>query len=107
MITPWTLIQYTGSISMAYFWYKLYKCDKKYVGDLMYDKGRTLSSTMKFVPMWDNLVEPFIIREFGVLFYAGDSFIKGLVADNDDQEQVKENLTNLYEDINKITEKSE
>lgn len=82
----------------AVTWYMIGQIDKKYVGQYCYDKGLFLSQKFKKIPMWDRMMEPFIINQFGVIFIAGHSFIKGMVSDNVD-DTAHADLNALHSDI--------
>ena len=50
---------------------------------LKYMKMHTFSYILREpYPAWDLYVEPFIIRQFAILFTIGNSFIKGMTSDN-------------------------
>lgn len=93
------LARYSVYAGTAYVWYKLYQCDRKYVRTYMFNQGQNVSQKMKVIPYWDRYAEPFIIKEFGILFTAGNSFIKGLVSDNEDTESIKNSLEKYNSDV--------
>lgn len=74
---------------MPFIWYNIGTHDKKYTRIVMYNKGLALSQKFKRYPVWDAYVEIFAIRQFTILFTAGNAFIKGMVADNDDKINVE------------------
>lgn len=98
-INYWAFVKYGSYLSMLYLWYKLYKCDREYVRKYFFEKGKMISGKMKFTKYWDLYAEPFIIKEFGIIFTAGNSFIKGLVSDNDDTEKIISNIEVLTEQV--------
>ena len=65
----------------------------------MYNKGLTLSQKFKKYYYWDAYVEPFAIRQFAILFTAGNAFIKGMIADNEDKTKVALDMEQFKKDI--------
>lgn len=89
---------------LAYFmggcmWLYLGTFDQKYVKKKCYDKGLEVSQKFKLFPVWDGYVEPFIIRQFAVLFTAGNSFIKGMISDNVDHVNVDIAIEELKNEV--------
>lgn len=68
--------------ALTYGYASLYSHDSSDMRKIMHEKGRSISQKYKKYVVWDNLVEPFIIRQFGVVFGIGHSFIKGMISDN-------------------------
>ena len=71
------------STIFAYGYASLHKNNSADMRKTMYNKGRNISQKYKPYAFWDNLVEPFIIRQFGFVFGMGHSFVKGMISDND------------------------
>lgn len=65
----------------------------------MYLKGVGLSKRMKFVPFWDSWVEPYIVRQVGVLFAGGSGFIDGLVSDNDNRVEIEMEIAEMQQHV--------
>lgn len=63
-------------------WYYLGTYDREHLKKLWYVKGLNVSQKFKPYPAWDAYVEPFIIKQFSLLFSAGNSFINGMTSDN-------------------------
>lgn len=72
-----------GLISAGTFIYSVAHADKKYVQARSYDYGYRLSQRYKKYEFWDVVVEPIIVKQFGIIFGSGHSFIKGMISDND------------------------
>ena len=66
----------------ASIWYYIGTRDKRQLKILWYNKGLNVSQKFKQYPAWDLYAEPFIIRQFAILFTIGNSFIKGMTSDN-------------------------
>lgn len=69
--------------SVSSYWFAANHIDKKSTRAKVYESGRSLSQKYKKYTFWDNLLEPFIIKQFGLFFGIGHSFIKGMISDND------------------------
>lgn len=80
-------------------WWKSGNIDKKVVKSYSYNKGTILSQKFKNYTIWDEYVEPLIIKQFGVLFISGHSFIKGMVADNDNKNVINNIMNELEQEI--------
>jgi len=93
------LFKYATYLSLPLVWYKLATMEKEFVRRYMYTKGRQLSEKFKLFPSWDKYAEPFLIRQFSIIFTGGHAFIEGMVEDNDDQDKVEEDLNELKNDI--------
>ena len=74
-------------------WIKLAFMERDKVKKYTYNKGFYISQKYQKYYIWDKFVEPVIIRQWSIIFTAGNSFIKGMISDNADQE----NMENLYE----------
>jgi hypothetical protein len=81
----------------AGMWYYVGTRDKKQLKIIMYNKGYNLSQKFKPYPAWDLYVEPLIINQFSVVFTAGNSFIKGLISDNDNE--IKPNINRYVDEV--------
>jgi len=60
-----------------------------------FSKGYNLSQNFKNYQSWDDIVEPFLIRQFAFFFGVCNSFIKGLVSDNKNNnldEEIREEI---------------
>lgn len=90
-------------ITLPYGWYKLTKSNKDDVRNKSFAKGLELSQKFKKYPVWDKYVEMLLIRQFSILFIACDSFINGMVSDNENQIHVADELakmkTNIIEEL--------
>src|SRR5271169_3540757 len=86
-------------IIIPLLWYYIGTHDKNVTRTIMFNKGLIMSQKFKKYPAWDNFVEPFMIRQFSILFSAGNAFIKGMVSDNDDKTIVNLALTELKENV--------
>lgn len=80
-------------------WYQSGKMDKKFVKEYTYDKGAKLSNKFKNYVVWDDYVEPLIIKQFGILFIGGHSFIKGMVADIENKIIIDNIMDELEQEI--------
>lgn len=81
-------------------WYYIGTKDKTLTREKMYNTGVTVSTNFKKYPAWDMIAEPFLIRQFSVLFTAGNSFIEGLVSDNTTNATfIEHELAQLKKDI--------
>lgn len=76
--------------------------DKDKVRKVAYEKGRNISGKYNKYGFWDNLVEPFIIKQFGLFFGIGHSFIKGMISDNKVKidDQLDEIVNDIFNDNN-------
>jgi len=82
-------------IILPTIWYGLGMFDREKVKVKMYGTGYNLSQKFKQNIFWDNCVEPFLMRQFSVLFSAGYSLIEGMISDNEDQKIINEHLEEL------------
>jgi len=76
-------------------WYGLGMFDRERVKVKMYGAGFDISQKFKQNIFWDNCVEPFLMRQFSVLFSAGYSLIEGMISDNEDQQIINKHLEDL------------
>jgi len=86
-------------ITFPYGWYKLNYYDKNEVKRKSFMRGLELSQKFKKYPVWDKYVEMLMVRQFSILFIAGNSFIKGLVSDNENQKGVDKELDQMKKSI--------
>lgn len=84
-------------LSLSSYWLTASTVNKDNVRTVMYQKGQRLSLKYKRYTFWDNLVEPFIISQFGLFFGIGHSFIKGMISDNDIK--IDDELDNVVQKI--------
>ncbi|GAG58789.1 unnamed protein product [marine sediment metagenome] len=68
----------------------MYNFDKDKMKIIAYRKGYNVSQKFKHNPAWDNIAEPFIIRQFAFITEVSNSFIKGLISDNNSTEKLDE-----------------
>lgn len=80
-------------LSIISYWYVTHNIDNKAARATSYANGKALSQKFKSYTLWDKCAEPFIIKQFGLVFGIGHSFVKGMISDND----VK--IDNQLEDI--------
>jgi len=71
----------------------------------MFNSGKSLSQKYKNYIFWDTLVEPFVIKQFGLFFGIGHSFIKGMISDNDIK--IDNQLDDVVRDVVKDVKKDE
>ena len=76
-------------IAFLAFWKFIEGLDKDYYKEVSFQKGLQLSQNFKDEPVWDQMVEPFIIRQVSFLTSVSNSFIKGLVSDNVSNEHLR------------------
>ena len=81
--------------NVPFMWYYLGTCDKNDVRNISFSCGLYLSQKYKKYPMWDNVIEPAVIRQFAVLDCASHSFIKGMISDNEKNEKLELALEEL------------
>lgn len=92
-------MKYPLYASLPFLWFYIGACDRQTLKNNMYVKGRNLSQTFKPIPYWDRYAEPIIINQFSNIFAAGNSFIKGLISDNEDKESLNITLNQYRHDI--------
>jgi len=73
--------------------------DHNYVKHTMFNHGLALSQKFKQYPAWDNYVEPLIVRQSAILFTAGNSFIKGMISDNKNKDDINTSLADYTSHI--------
>jgi len=80
-------------------WYYVGTHDKEIVKRNMFNRGLNLSQKFKRYPIWDIIIEPLVVRRASIVFIAGNSFIKGMVSDNDNKEEINKSIAVYTEDI--------
>lgn len=70
-------------LSLISYCYLSYKIDNKSARATSYANGKALSQKFKSYTIWDKCAEPLIIKQFGLVFGIGHSFVKGMISDND------------------------
>ena len=78
-------------------WGMLNLFDKDVVKKKAFEKGQNLSFRFKKYKTWDEVAEPIIIRQFAFLFGVSNSFIKGLISDNEPDKNIDKSLEELCE----------
>ena len=73
--------------------------DRERIKDRAFLKGYNLSQRFKTYKGWDEIVEPMLIRQFAFLFGVSNSFIKGLISDNEPDKNLDDSLEQLKESI--------
>ena len=81
------------------FWMKLKNYERNQVKEYMYHTGQHISAKCKPYWIWDNVVEPCMVNQFSVIFAAGHGLVKGLISDNQDQEELEEELDGEMQNI--------
>lgn len=76
-------------VSACAGWYYSGTCDKTNVKKYMFNKGRNLSQRFKKYPIFDNVIEPIIVRQSTIIFCAGNAFLKGLISDNNNTTELE------------------
>lgn len=91
-----------GRYSIAgLIWYNLSGLDKDKVRANSFNCGFNLSQRFKKYSSWDEYIEPLIIRQFGIIFISGHSFINGLISDNTNKKKITKYMDNMHESIEK------
>ena len=93
------VIKFSPYVFIPYGWYKLSKYDKDTVRNFSYNKGLVTSQKFKRYSIWDNYIEPLIIKQFSIIFIGGHSFIEGLASDNLNKNKINKYLDELNDDI--------
>lgn len=86
-----------GLFTVGSMYYSAKKVNKKDMRGNMFDRGYNLSQKYKKYRVWDKMVEPFVITQFGLFFGAGHSFIKGMISDNSNREKLEKKLEESLE----------
>lgn len=86
-------------IGLPIVWYYAGTFERDNVKRYMFNKGFDLSQKFKKYPQWDNYVEPVIINQFSIIFTGGNAFIKGLISDNDNIEEISQDLESYKKSI--------
>jgi len=80
-------------------WMKLKNYERNQTKEYMYHAGQYVSAKCKPYWIWDNVVEPCMVNQFSVIFAAGHGLVKGLISDNQDQEELEEELDGEMQNI--------
>jgi hypothetical protein len=80
----------SASIILPYGWHKIGLYDVDNVRNNSFNNGLKISQKFKQYPVWDRVVEPFLVKQSTVLFTVGHSFMEGMASDNKNQENIKE-----------------
>ena len=99
------LIRYTPYVGLFLGWNYIDHLDKDKTKKIAFNKGYELSQKFKKYKAWDIYVEPFVINQFSFLFGVSNSFIKGLISDNEPDEYLDETLEKMKDEV--ITEVSQ
>ena len=91
--------KYIPYLMTPIIWWWVGTRDKNNIRKEMFNRGLKTSQYFKPCTGWDNYVEPLIIKQFSILFTAGNSFIKGMLSDNDNKNTVKKVLQDFKNDI--------
>lgn len=86
-------------IGLGIGWYYMSNIDRAHAKKISFEKGHKLSQRFKKYPSWDKYMEPFMVNQFAFLFGVGNSFIKGLISDNEPNQYIKESLDDLRKEI--------
>lgn len=82
------IITMTGFICMN-------QLDREKWKEKAFIEGYELSQNFKNYESWDKYVEPFLIRQFAFFFGVTNSFVKGLISDNKENnldQEIKEEI---------------
>lgn len=91
--------KYILYVSIPLAWYYIGTLDKQILRNDMYNKGRSLSQKFKPIKAWDKYVEPMIVHRFAIIFSGGNSFIKGLLSDNEKTEDLNHTIEEYKQEI--------
>jgi len=89
-------------ISIGFICIIIHISDRDHFKYIAYKKGYSLSQKFKRYESWDEIVEPFIIRQFAFVFGVSNSFIKGLISDNKPSKNMKQSLDKLNKSVEDI-----
>ena len=84
--------KYGSYIAGPTLWYYVGTYDKEIVKRNMFNRGFNLSQKFKQYPIWDNFIEPAVVRRSSIVFAAGNSFIKGMISDNQNTEEINKSI---------------
>ena len=93
------LIYGTVAIGGSLLWRKLGFYDNDDVRKRSFNAGIRTSQKFKQYPAWDNIAEPFIVKQSTILFLAGHSFIEGMASDNEETTRIRKVLESMDTDI--------
>jgi hypothetical protein len=91
-----TIVKFIG---LPLCWYGLGKLKPEDLRRGSFQQGRNISQNFKQFFWWDTFVEPFVITQFLRVFIIGHSFVEGLASDNEDQDTIRDKLTELKEEV--------
>ena len=89
-----------GAIGLPLIWRSIGLYDINNVRKRSYALGLRTSQRFKKYPQWDKYVEPFIIKQSHVAFTSANSFIEGMVSDNENIDEIQQELDELRKKIN-------
>lgn len=94
-------------IGLPMIWYSLGLINNITIRKYMYNAGYYISHTCKKVPYWDIYVEPIFIRQLTIIFTPSHSLIEGMISDNKNSEEVKQEIEKMKENILEDDKKEE
>lgn len=94
-------LKYSFYFMIPCTWYHIGTYEKNVIRESMYGRGYNLSQKFKKYTFWDNYVEPFMIRQFSILFTGGNAFIKGMLSDNVNKKIVSDTIKEFKDDVKK------
>jgi len=86
-------------IGLGIGWYSLSQMDQNQAKNNAYQYGFELSQHFKQYPVWDKYMEPFMVNQFAFLFCLGNSFINGMISDNEHDPKIEESLEEIKKEI--------
>jgi hypothetical protein len=94
------LLKAAPYVALLLGWSYIDNFDTDKTKKIAFNKGLALSQKFKKYSAWDKYAEPLIVRQFGFLFGVGNSFIKGLISDNNKpSEYIDETLNEMKKEI--------
>lgn len=87
------------TIGIPFIWHKLGLYDLRTVRKKSYSAGLKTSQMFKKYPMWDKYGEPFLIKQFSIIFASSNSFIQGMISDNENYDVVIKKVEEMRDDI--------
>ena len=95
---------YVLLVALPISWYSIGILNKDQVRKYMFYTGKYVSSKCSKIPYWEKCAEPLIIRQFAVIFTAGDALIEGMISDNKNKKEIgiviEEFEKSILDDIN-------
>ena len=86
-------------IGIPMIWQKLGLYDLRNVRRKSYAAGLKTSQKFKNYPVWDKYGEPFLIKQTSIIFACGNSFIQGMISDNEDYDIIIQKVEEMRDDI--------